>query len=106
MRQNSGQTEVIFYLSPGINPHSGVAQLGEIRSEIEVDPVTGPVQSHPAEEEDGEEEVGEESGEVDNLPGPLDSFPDAEVAEDPSNAQSANQLQSQTTSLVNLLGRF
>ena len=54
-------------MSPGINPHSGVAQLGEIRSEIEVDPVTSPVQGHPAEEEDGEEEVGEESSEVDNL---------------------------------------
>ena len=89
-------------MSPGINPHSGVAQLGEIRSEIEVDPVTGSVQSHPAEEEDGEEEVGEESSEVDNLPSPLDSFPDAEVAEDPGNAQGADQLQSQTSGLANL----
>ena len=89
-------------MSPGINPHSGVAQLAEIRSEIEVDPVASPVQGHPAEEEDGEEEVGEESSEVDNLPSPLDSFPDAEVAENPGNAQSANQLQPQTARLVNL----
>ena len=95
--------ELILYLSPGINPHPGVAQLAEIRREIEVDPVPSPGESHSAEEEDGEEEVGEESSEVDNLPGPLDSFPDAEVAEDPSNAQSANQLQSQTARLVNLV---
>ena len=98
--------ELIFYLSPSINPHSGVAQLGEIRSKIEVDPVTSPVQGDPAEEEDGEEEVREESSEVDNLSSPFDSFPDAEVAEDPSNAQSANKLQSETPRLVNLLGRF
>ena len=100
------EAELIFYLSPGINPHSGVAQLGEVRSEIEVDPVTSPVQSHPAEEEDGEEEVREESGEVDNLSSPFDSFPDAEVAEDPGNAKCANQLQSETARLVNLVGRF
>ena len=93
-------------MSPGINPHSGVAQLAEVRSEIEVDPVTSPVQSHPAEEEDGEEEVREESSEVDNLSGPFDSFPDAEVAENPSNAQSADKLQSETPRLVNLVGRF
>ena len=93
-------------MSPGINPHSGVAQLGEIRSEIKVDPVTSSVQGHSAEEEDGEEEVREESGEVDNLSGPFDSFPDAEVAEDPGNAKSANQLQPETASLVNLVGRF
>ena len=100
------QNYSIFYLSPGINPHSRFAQLAEIRRQIEVDPVTGPVQSHAAEEEDGEEEVGEESCEVDNLSGPLDSFPDAEVAEDPGNAQSANKLQSQTASIVDLVGRF
>ena len=41
-----------------------------------------------------------------NLARPLDSFPDAEVAEDPGNAQSANKLQSQTASLVDLVGRF
>ena len=93
-------------MSPGINPHSGVAQLAEIRSEIEVDPVASPVQGHPAEEEDGEEEVGEESREVNNLSSPLDSLPDAEVAEDPGNAQSAHQLQSETAGLVYLVGRF
>ena len=98
--------ELIFYLSSGINPHPGVAQLAEIRRQIEVDPVPGPGESHPAEEEDGEEEVGEESGEVDNLSSPFDSFPDAEVAEDPGNAQSANKLQSETASLVDLVGRF
>ena len=98
--------ELISYLSPGINPHPGVAQLAEIRREIEVDPVPSPGESHAAEEEDGEEEVGEESREVNNLSSPLDSLPDAEVAEDPGNAQSAHQLQSETAGLVYLVGRF
>ena len=100
------QNYSIFYLSPGINPNSRFAQLAEIRRQIEVDPVTGPVQSHAAEEEDGEEEVGEESREVNHFSSPLDSLPDAEVAEDPGNAQSAHQLQSETAGLVYLVGRF
>ena len=59
--------EQISYLSSSIDPDSGLHQLGEVRSEIEVDAVPGTVQGHAAEEEDGEEEVGEEGGEVDNL---------------------------------------
>ena len=90
-------------MSPGINPHSGVAQLAEIRSEIEVDPVASPVQGHPAEEEDGEEEVGEEGGEVDHLAGPLDTLPDAEVAENPGDAEGDHQVNPKASRLVNLV---
>ena len=89
-------------MSSSIYPDSGLHQLGEVRSEIEVDAVPGPVQGHAAEEEDGEEEVGEEGGEVDHLASPLHSLPDAEVAEDPSDAQSCHQLQSEAARLVDL----
>ena len=44
-----------------------LGQLGEVGHEIEVDPVRGPLQRHAAEEEDRQQEVGEEGGEVDNL---------------------------------------
>ena len=81
-------------MSSGINPDSGLHQLGEVRREIEVDAVAGSVQGDASEEEDGQEEVGEEGGEVDHLPCPLDSLPDTEVAEDPGNAQCCHQLQS------------
>ena len=94
--------ELILYLSPGINPHSGVAQLAEIRREIEVDPVPSPGESHAAEEEDGEEEVGEESREVNHFSSPLDSLPDTEVAEDPGDAKGDHQVYPEATGLVNL----
>ena len=81
-------------MSSGINPDSGLHQLGEVRSEIEVDAVASSVQGDASEEEDGQEEVGEEGGEVDHLPCPLDSLPGTEVAEDPGNAQCCHQLQS------------
>ena len=89
-------------LGGGVNPNAGVAQFGEVGHQVEVDPVRGALQGHAAEEEDEEEEVGEESGEVDDLAGPLDSFPDAEVAEDPGDAQRDHQVNAEATRLINL----
>ena len=90
-------------MSSGINPDSGLHQLGEVRSEIEVDAVASSVQGDASEEEDGQEEVGEEGGEVDHLAGPLDTLPDAEVAENPGDAEGDHQVNPKASGLVNLV---
>ena len=86
-RHDGAQAEAVGEedLGGGVNPHSRLrrwyylaapqrahgtrylGQLGEVGHEIEVDAVRGPLQGHAAEEEDRQQEVGEEGGEVDNL---------------------------------------
>ena len=101
---NCSQTKTIGEedLGGGINPDPGLGQLGEVWHQIEVDSISCTVQSDSSEEEDGEEEVGEERSEVDNLASPLDTLPDAEVAENPGNAESDDQVNSQSSSIINL----
>ena len=89
-------------LSCSINPDTRVSQFGEVRCHVELDTIQSSIQSDASEEEDGEEEVGEESSEVDNLASPFDTFPDAEVAENPGNTKSQHKLQAETTGLLNL----
>ena len=60
--------EVLLNVSGGAAAHMCyLGQLGEVGHEIEVDAVRGPLQRHAAEEEDRQQEVGEEGGEVNNL---------------------------------------
>lgn len=92
-------------LGCSVNPDPRVAQLGEVGHQIEVDTVRGALESHAAEEEDEEKEVGEEGGEVDHLAGPLDPLPDAEVAEDPGDAESDHQVNPEAPGLINLTNK-
>ena len=103
-RDDGAESEAVWEenLGCGVNPDPGVAQLGEVGHKIEVDTVRGALESHAAEEEDEEKEVGEEGGEVDHLAGPLDPLPDAEVTEDPGDAKSDHQVNPEASGLINL----
>ena len=50
----------------------------------------GALESDPSEEEDGEDHVGEEGGEVDDLAGACDALHEDEIDEDPGGDQTEN----------------
>ena len=51
----------------GIEPDGGQQELVHLGGEHVCEPLRCPVQRYPAEEEDGQDEVGEEGGEVNHL---------------------------------------
>ena len=60
----------------------------------------GSLESDSSEEEDGEDHVGEEGGEVDDLAGAGDALHEDEIYEDPGGYQAENVPVLQSTDIV------
>ena len=60
----------------------------------------GALESDPSEEEDGENHVGEEGGEVDDLAGAGDALHEDEIDEDPGRDQAEDAPVLQTSDIV------
>ncbi len=58
-----------------------------VRGEHVCDPVRGPLEGEAADEEDCQDDVGEEGGEVDDLPGGGDALADHHVHRQPGYGQ-------------------
>lgn len=54
-------------LCDGVDPHLGLPQLGQIRGDVELDAFHGAGQSDSTDQQDGEQHVWEQSGEIHNL---------------------------------------
>ena len=61
---------------------------------------SGSLQGDPSEEEDGEDHVGEEGGEVDDLAGAGDALHEDEIDEDPGGDQAENIPVLQSSNIV------
>ena len=88
-------------LGGGIDPDPGVSELVKVGIEEVGEAIGGTIESDASEEEDGEEDVGEDGSEVDHLARPADALPDAEVAENPGDAEGDDQLDPQTARFIN-----
>ena len=60
----------------------------------------GSLESDPSEEEDGEDHVGEEGGEVDDLAGAGDALHEDEIDEDPGGDQAEDAPVLQTSDII------
>ena len=62
-----GRAQGVEDLRRGVAPHPRVLQLGELRDEVELEPLGGPRQGHPPHQQDGQHDVRERSREIHNL---------------------------------------
>lgn len=83
-----------------IRASHGVGEPVHVGQHVELDALHGAGERETADEQDEQQHVGEERGEVDHLSGPLDALPDAEVAQHPGDEQSDGQRHAQVTGLV------
>ena len=84
------QTEGVEDLVGSVEPDGGFQQHLHLRREHVDETLRGALESDPSEEEDGEDHVGEEGGEVDDLAGAGDALHEDEIDEDPGGYQTEN----------------
>ena len=91
-------------LDAGVRPHVDLQQLLPLWGEVERDPVHVAGKGGGTDQEDDEDAVGEEGGEVDQLAEGLDPLPQGAVDDCPSQEQAKSKLPTNGAKVVNSLG--
>ena len=91
-------------LDAGVRPHVDLQQLLPLWGEVERDPVHVAGKGGCTDQEDDEDAVGEEGGEVDQLAEGLDPLPQGAVDDCPSQEQAKSKLPTNGAKVVNSLG--
>ena len=91
-------------LDRGICPDLDFEQLGPVGLDIESDSLHGSGKRQSTDQEDGQDEIGEEGGEVDDLAEALHAFQQSEEDDGPGQSEAEHELGAEASNVLDAGG--